>query len=211
MPTENNDLYGAKALSRDDAAQTNRTVADNGHSFSLIDLCHSRRMMSGPHHVRESKQRRHQRIVGADRQNEQRSVSLGDTQGLCLSSTGLASGSEEAAVDARGLQPLVAEHAGSVGVRKRHHDNVASPDRAHFGADGLDYADRLMAHTAACVRGLQLVVGPKIAPTDTGASDTDDRISRMHNGGIGDVLDPDIAGAVHDSCTHKFPSVLGCG
>jgi len=29
----------------------------------------------------------------------------------------------------------------------------------------------------------------------------------MHNRGIGHVLDPDITGAVHDSCTHgiSFP------
>ena len=89
----------------------------------------------------------------SDRQNKERSVSLGDTQGLCLCSAGLAAAPEEAAMDARGLQPIIAKHACAVGVRKRHHDHVALVDRAHISADGLDYADRLVAHTAARVCG----------------------------------------------------------
>ena len=89
------------------------------------------------------------RIVLADRQHKERSVSLRDAQGFGLCSTGLAARAEEAAVDARGLQSLIAEHASAVGVGKRHHDHVAALDGAHVGADGLDHADRLVAHAAA--------------------------------------------------------------
>jgi hypothetical protein len=109
-------------------------------------------------------------------------------------STGLASRAEEAAVNARGLQPLIAEHARAVGVGKRHHDHVAALDGAHVGADGLDHADRLVAHAAARLGGLELIVRPKIAPTNTGAGNTDERIGRMDDGGVWDVLDTDVAG-----------------
>ena len=101
----------------------------------------------------------------------------------------------------------IAEARRAVGVRKRHHDHVAAPDRAHVDAYGLNHTDRLVAHRAAWRCGLQLVVGPKVASTDAGAGYADNRISRMHNRGIGDVFDPNIAGAVHDSRTHgsSFP------
>ena len=82
-------------------------------------------------------------------------------------------------MDARGLQPLIAEHACAVGVRKRHHDHVTALDGTHIGADGFDHADRLVAHTAAGLGGLQLVVGPKIAATDAGAGYADNRVSRI--------------------------------
>jgi hypothetical protein len=111
-------------------------------------------------------------------------------------------GPKKTAVDARSLQPLIAEHACAVGVRKRHHDHVAALDRTHIGANGFNHTDRLVAHRAARWRGFQLIVGPKIAPTDAGAGYADNCVSRIHNRGIGHVLDPDITGAVHDSCTH---------
>ena len=103
-------------------------------------------MMAGAHHVRQREQRGHQRIVLADRQDEERPVRLGDAQRLGLCSAGLAAVAEEAAMDARGLQPLVAEHAGAVGVGERHHDDVAALHGADVGADGLDDADGLVAH-----------------------------------------------------------------
>ena len=160
--------------------------------------------MPGSHHVCERQQGRHQGVVGTNRQNKERSVRLRDTQGLGLCSAGLAAGPEEAAMDARGLQSIIAKHACAVGVRKRHHDHVTAPDCTPIGADGFDDADRLVAHTAARWRGLQFVVGPKIASTDAGAGYADNRVSRMHNRGIGHVLDPDITSAVHDSCTHAI-------
>ena len=51
MATQNDDLFGAEALGGDDAAQADRAVADHGHFFSVVDSCHSRRMMAGSHHV----------------------------------------------------------------------------------------------------------------------------------------------------------------
>ena len=108
--------------------------------------------MSGSHHVREREQGRHQNVIGAGRQDKERSVSLGNTQRLGLCSADL-TGPEKTAVDARSLQPLIAKHACAVGVRKRHHDHVAAPDRTHIGANGFNYTDRLVAHRTARWRG----------------------------------------------------------
>jgi len=64
----------------------------------------------------QRQERRHQHVVFADRQDDERSVSLGDANRLCLRS-GDGAVPEEAAVDAGGLQALLAEDAGA--VRKR--------------------------------------------------------------------------------------------
>jgi hypothetical protein len=60
-----------------------------------------------------------------------------------------------------------------------------------------------VAHPAAGLGGLKLIVRPQIAAADAGAGDADDRVGRIHNRGIGNVLDPNIAGTVHDSCAHR--------
>src|SRR5262249_32066425 len=39
-------------------------------------------------------------------------------------------------------------------------------------------------------------------PADAGAGDGDERISRFNDAGVRDVLDTNVAGAKHDSCTH---------
>jgi len=122
MVTQNDDLFGAEALGSDNAAQADRTVAHHGYLFSPIDSRHPRCVMPGSHHVREREQGRHQGVVGTNRQNKERSVRLGDTQGLCLCSAGLASGPEEAAVDTRGLQPFI-------GICRRSTQTASRPRR----------------------------------------------------------------------------------
>ena len=92
-------------------------------STSRDDGC----VVSGAQDVGEPEQRRHERVVLADRQAEQRSVGVGDAQrfGLCAVHPVVA---EEADVHAGGVQPLVTERAGAVGERERHDDNVAALD-----------------------------------------------------------------------------------
>ena len=84
----------------------------------------------------------------ADRQDDERSVGLRDAHRLALAAVELGP-APEAAVQARGLQPLLAEHAGAVGPGERGDDEVARLHRADVGADGLDEADELVAHPAA--------------------------------------------------------------
>src|SRR5206468_2567583 len=53
------------------------------------------------------------------------------------------------------------------------------------------------------------VVRPEVAAADAGADDADDRVGGLDDRRVGDVLDPDVAGAVHDGCAHQLsPSVI---
>ena len=79
----------------------------------------------------------------------ERAVGLRDAQRLGLGAAGLAAVAEEAAVDAGGLQPLVAEHAGAVGVGEGHDHDLAAPGSLDVAADLLDDADGLVAHLLA--------------------------------------------------------------
>src|SRR3989475_6264128 len=71
------------------------------------------------------------------------------------------------------------------------------------GTDGLDHADRLVAHASAGLDRLHQLVRPEIAAADAGAADGDERVSRLDQAGVGDVLDADISGAVQDGCSHR--------
>ena len=158
-------------------------------------------MVAGAHHVGEREQRRHQRVVLADRQRDERPVGLRDAHGLALAAVDVV-GAVPAAVEARGVQPLPAEDAGAVRVEERRDDEVAGLQGADVGADGVDDADELVAHPAAGLVVLHRVVRPEVAAADAGAGDTDECVGRLDQVGVGDVLDPNIACAVHDSCAH---------
>jgi hypothetical protein len=70
--------------------------------------------------------------------------------------------------------------------------------------DGLDDADCLVPHpTAGLANRRESPVRPKIAAADAGAADGDERVGRLNSLGIRDVLDANVAGSVHDSCTHN--------
>ena len=86
--------------------------------------------------------------------------------------------------------------------RNGRDDEVAGLDRAHVGADCLDDADELVPHPPAGLARLHRLVRPEIAAADRGAGDADERVGRLDEVGVGDVLDPDVAGAVHDGCAH---------
>ena len=141
------------APSRRAAITPHRPTAPSPTTATVLpgaDLGGEGRVVARRHHVREREQRRHQRVVGADRQHDERPVRLRDAHRLALSAVD-AVAAVPAAVEAGALQPLPAEHAGAVGPDERRDDEVAGLDCAHLGADGLDDADELVAHAAACL------------------------------------------------------------
>jgi hypothetical protein len=53
-------------------------------------------------------------------------------------------------------------------------------------------------------------IWPKLTAAETGAADFDDRVSGINDPWVGNILDTDIAGAEHYSCTHShLPLVSG--
>ena len=69
-------------------------------------------------------------------------------------------------------------------------------------ADLFDDADRFVAHRLTVFERSIRRVRPQVAAADAGAGDADDRVGRVDDGGVGDVLDTDVAGLVHDGCAH---------
>src|SRR5271157_3455438 len=67
---------------------------------------------------------------------------------------------------------------------------------------GLDYADGLVTHPAALRARFQRPVRPEVAAADTGPRDAYDCTGRIDDGRVGDILDSDVAGSVHDGCAH---------
>ena len=165
MVAEEDDLLGAEAPRRDHAAQADRAVADDGDRLAGPDVGGERGVVAGRHHVGEREQRRHQRVVLVDREDDERPVRLRDAHRLALPAVD-AVAAVPAAVEARGVQPLPAEDAGAVRPHERRDDEVAGLHRADVGADVLDDADELVPHAAAGLAGLHRLVGPEIAAAD---------------------------------------------
>jgi hypothetical protein len=84
MTAEENDPLGIEASGGDHSAQPDGAVADHRDSLPRTDLGAESRVMAGSHYVREREQRRHQVVVFADRQNDERAVCLRDPDGLSL-------------------------------------------------------------------------------------------------------------------------------
>src|SRR4051812_35048622 len=107
------------------------------------------------------------------------------------------------------MQAFVAERAGAIRGRERHHHQVTALDRADLRSDVLDDANRLVAHRLPRLARLHGGVRPQIAPADAGSGDAEDRVARIDDGWIGDILDADVAGGVHQSRSHvlsPFPA-----
>jgi hypothetical protein len=157
--------------------------------------------VAGAHHVGQRQQRGHERVVLADLQHDQRAVCLRDAHGFTLAAVDVAE-AVPAAVQACALQPLLAEGAAAVRPQERRDDQVAGLDRPHVATDGLDDADELVAHAAACLGRLHRLVGPEVAAADPGAPDANQRVGGLDQAGVWDVLDTDVAGAVHQCGSH---------
>jgi hypothetical protein len=85
---------------------------------------------------------------------------------------------------------------------KRRDDEVAGPDGPHVEADGLDDADEFVAHPAAGLGALHLVVRPEVAAADARAGDAQERVGGFDEPGVPNALDADVARAVHDCRFH---------
>jgi hypothetical protein len=168
MAPQDDDLLGAEAPGGDHAAQADGAVPDDGHRLPGTDLRGDSGVMARPHHVCERQKRRHQRLVGTDRQDNERPVCLRDAHRFGLCSLDVL-GAEEPSVDARGVEPLAAEETCAVGVGEGHDDDIADLHGADVGAHGFDDADGLVAHPAAGVAVFHGPVRPEIAAADGGA------------------------------------------
>jgi hypothetical protein len=100
-------------------------------------------------------------------------------------------------MDARSVEPLVAEGAAAVRVRERHDDDITDVHGADVGAEVLDDAYGLMSHAAAGLVVFHRVVRPEIAAADAGAGDFDQGVGRLYQADVGYVLDTDVADAIH--------------
>jgi hypothetical protein len=158
-------------------------------------------VVSGAHHVAEREQRRHQRVVLVDRQRDEGAVCLRDAYGFSLAAVDVG-GAVPAAAQALAVQPFAAEDATAVRPEEGGDDQVAGFDRGDLGADVFDDADELVSHPAAGVVVWHRLVGPQVAAADRGAGDAHERVRRLDQPRIRDVLDADIAGSVHHCCVH---------
>ena len=170
VAAQHDDLLGAEPAGGDHAAEADGAVADDRHDLAGADPGGEGGVVARSHHVREREQRRHQRVVVAHRQDDERSVRLRDAHRFALAAVEL-SAAPAAAVEAGGLQSLPAELAGAVGPGERRDDEVARLDGADLGADVLDDADELVAHARARVARLHRLVRPEVAAADAGAGD----------------------------------------
>ena len=100
------------------------------------------------------------------------------------------------------LQPFAAEDAGAVRPEERRDDEVAGLDGRDVGADGLDDADELVPHPAAGVVVRHRLVRPQVAAADRGAGDPHERVGRLDQPRVRDVLDANVAGSVHHCRAH---------
>ena len=164
--------------------------------------------MTGAHHVGEGQERRHERVVRADRKRDQRSVRLRDTDGFPLAAVERGA-APPSAVQAGRLQSLLAEFAGAIGPGERRDDQIALLHRSHIGADRLDDADELVAHPVSGLARRHRVVRPEIAAANTRTGDPNQGISRLDDPGVGNGFDAHIVHAIHHSRSHVIPSILG--
>jgi hypothetical protein len=100
------------------------------------------------------------------------------------------------------METLPAEDTRSVRPEKRRDHLIADLEGLDVGADGLDDPDELVAHRPARVFVRHGLVRPQVAAADRGARDADERVRRVDQPRIRDVLDPDIASSIHQCCPH---------
>src|SRR6266536_3221778 len=86
----------------------------------------------------------------------------------------------------------------------------ASLDSPDVSTGLLDDSDRFLAHALPALGWRHRVVWPQVAAAEASADDAHDRVGGLDDPRVGDVLDPHVAGAVHDGCAHQFsPAIDG--
>jgi hypothetical protein len=173
----------------------------------LPDPCDHGSVVAGAHHVGEGHERRHEIVVLADRQLEERPVGVRDAHRLGLRPVG-ARVAEEPDVHARRRKPPAAELASAIGVGERHDDRVALLYLCDPRPYVLDDAYGLVAHAGSGLAALHLVVRVEVAAADAGTGDPDDGVGRIYYRGVWHVLDADVSGAEHNGCLHGTSSSM---
>lgn len=87
-------------------------------------------------------------LVGIGGQRVEGAIGQRNAQRFGLGAVRVGSVAEDPAVNEFGLQAVVAEDAGAVGVRDRHHYHIPALDRADLRTD-LDDTDGFVAHRPA--------------------------------------------------------------
>src|SRR4051812_11495994 len=203
MPAEHDDLFGSKPFRGDHTTQTNRAVADDCRNFPRTDLRADCCVMSGTHDIRESEKAGHQFVVGPHRQFYESPIRLRDAHCFALATVEFGA-APESAVQTRGLQSFPTELAGSVRPGEWRDDKITALDGADIFTNRFDDADELVPHPASLVGWLHRLVRPEVAAADAGVRDPEKCVGWFLQSRIGDVLDANVARAVHDSGSQSF-------
>src|SRR4051794_36906166 len=105
----------------------------------------------------------------------------------------------------------MAELAGAVGDGERADDEVAPLNGGHLRAGVLHDADELVTHPGRITGRRHRAVRPQVAAADAGGGDADERVGGLLEHGVGNVLDSDVAGAVHGGRSHEVDLRSGVG
>ena len=101
------------------------------------------------------------------------------------------------------LQAVLAHEAMSARDVERHDDAIADREIVDPRADGLDDAHRLVAeHVTGVEKRPHHLVEVQVRAAQAGRGDADDRVGRLLDGRVGDVVDADVAPAMPGQCLH---------
>ena len=206
VAAEEDDPLRAEPLRGDHAAEADGAVADDGGGLAGADPG-ARRAAWWPVAITSVSVSSDgiSASSAADRQHDERAVRLRDAHRLALP-----------AVDA------VASRTGRRGGRSvcspsRQKTQVPSEQRNGATTTSPGFTVRTSAPTASTTpmnswpmrRPVSLVLHRRCRARGRcrrcGAGDADEGVGRLDEAGVGDVLDPDVAGAVHDGCAHVPP------
>jgi hypothetical protein len=81
---------------------------------------------------------------------------------------------------------------------------VSGPESLHVVADRLDDAHELVAHSTAGLAGLHRPVRPEVAAANSGVSHANEDVGRFDQARVGNILDANITGAIHDGGAHQL-------
>ena len=84
VAAEEDDPFSAEALRGDHAAESDSAVPHDGDGLAWTDLRRQRGVMTSSHDIGEREQRGHERVVWADRKNNEGPVSLRDPHRFAL-------------------------------------------------------------------------------------------------------------------------------
>ena len=105
---------------------------------------------------------------------------------------------------ARRREAVVAVAAGAAGQVERHRHPVAHLDPVHAGTDLGDDPHVFVAEDHAVVEVCPPLVGVQVRSADVGGGDPDDRVERLLDLGVGDLVDRDVTGSVEYKRFHGF-------